>query len=815
MSCRLTKLSVLLVLLLGACGDPSAEESIQRAESYQRKGDIPASIIELKNALQKEPQNAQARFLLGQTYLTIRDLPGAEKELLRARDAGYSPEKLVKPLTDVWLEQGQFHDVLNELHVETTSTKVYKAAVLIAHGRAHQALGDLGAAEQDYEGALDYAPDNIETLVGLARVSMQMKDDSRAKTAAARASEIAPDDLNVLAVLADLSFRSGDYDSAKIGYERVLRAQPGSIAVQLVLARVELALGQPEQAKENLDAVLARASTHPDANYLRATLAVDDRDYQAAARFSERALITKPDHGPSLLIAGTSNYVLGRLEQAERHLLRLLAQDPSNKLARQVHAAIQLRLNRSRAARRASPRLLDDSIEPRQLLDIEDATTRQRHYLAAGQALFDSLAENDGDQSLTWPPIPTSEVEAERARLHAALEAAPGNLALLSNLGRLEVQIGNSAEAATLFGRAIKSDPYALTPRVLLGQLDLRLGHPGKALEVAEVALREHPKDAALLGLVGLADLSRGNIQEAKLRLRDLVDLRPKSAAVHYLLALAYHAEGEEVLYKDRLGQVLKLDPSHLPARLAQAKALARAGDLETAAMQVTAIMRDAAEDLDVLDLAGTLALLQEQPDEAVTNFAKAASKAPSSQRVLTLAYAQQRAGDMAASIGTLERWLLESPSDLDVRMALANKYLRAGRLGEARGHFAEIILLAPNNVVALNNLAWIALQKRETETALDYGERAYLLAPDNGRVLDTYGTVLLRAGEVEQAVAMLRRAKKTSSGLPGIDVNLARALSEQGNMTEARQILDNLLSRNSEFPERQEAEALAKGISR
>lgn len=80
-------LSVFLLLAaLSGCDDPNADEFVRRAENYRQEGNVAASIIELKNALQKDPRNARARFLLGQNYLVIRNFAGAEKELLRARD---------------------------------------------------------------------------------------------------------------------------------------------------------------------------------------------------------------------------------------------------------------------------------------------------------------------------------------------------------------------------------------------------------------------------------------------------------------------------------------------------------------------------------------------------------------------------------------------------------------------------------------------------------------------------------------------------------------------------------------------------------
>ena len=54
-----------MLVALSACEEPDAEAFVRRARDYRETGDISASIIELKNALQQEPRNPQARFLLG------------------------------------------------------------------------------------------------------------------------------------------------------------------------------------------------------------------------------------------------------------------------------------------------------------------------------------------------------------------------------------------------------------------------------------------------------------------------------------------------------------------------------------------------------------------------------------------------------------------------------------------------------------------------------------------------------------------------------------------------------------------------------
>ena len=76
--------ALLLAGSLTACDDAtSTEDFLSRAEDYRDKGDLKASTIELKNALQQDPRNADARWLLGLNHLDMGLVFAAEIELKR------------------------------------------------------------------------------------------------------------------------------------------------------------------------------------------------------------------------------------------------------------------------------------------------------------------------------------------------------------------------------------------------------------------------------------------------------------------------------------------------------------------------------------------------------------------------------------------------------------------------------------------------------------------------------------------------------------------------------------------------------------
>ena len=75
----------LLAAGMAGCGKSEDPQTlVADAQRYQEKGDNSAAIIQLKNALQKNPDDPETRYLLGTIYRKTGELQSAEKELRRA-----------------------------------------------------------------------------------------------------------------------------------------------------------------------------------------------------------------------------------------------------------------------------------------------------------------------------------------------------------------------------------------------------------------------------------------------------------------------------------------------------------------------------------------------------------------------------------------------------------------------------------------------------------------------------------------------------------------------------------------------------------
>src|SRR5438105_732328 len=95
-----TILAIVTALSFAALGPAHAVDAkksdayLNDARKTLEKGDLKAAIVQLKNAVQANPDNAAARYELGMAELRINDLLSAEKEFRAAKERNYGGSDL-------------------------------------------------------------------------------------------------------------------------------------------------------------------------------------------------------------------------------------------------------------------------------------------------------------------------------------------------------------------------------------------------------------------------------------------------------------------------------------------------------------------------------------------------------------------------------------------------------------------------------------------------------------------------------------------------------------------------------------------------
>jgi Flp pilus assembly protein TadD len=182
---------------------------------------------------------------------------------------------------------------------------------------------------------------------------------------------------------------------------------------------------------------------------------------------------------------------------------------------------------------------------------------------------------------------------------------------------------------------------------------------------------------------------------------------------------------------------------------------------------------------------------------------------------VFKLAQIEAQRGDPAAAIERLQAYRAANPADDDAALGLASFRILAGDHAGAVRDYETILAKDPAHAPSLNNLAWLYLQLRD-DRAEATARKAVAAAPGNPDIADTLGWILAQSaapGAAAEAVTILEGAARSRPANPSFHYHLAVAQRKAGRNREAEASVARALSMAA-FPERSDAEALAKALS-
>ena len=209
--------------------------------------------------------------------------------------------------------------------------------------------------------------------------------------------------------------------------------------------------------------------------------------------------------------------------------------------------------------------------------------------------------------------------------------------------------------------------------------------------------------------------------------------------------------------------------------------------------------------------LEGELLLAARQPAAAARAFEAAAAKSPSLRAVSGQVRARVATGQGKAE-APLEDWLKSRPADSEAQALLAELQLSQQRYPEATRSYEAVVAADPRNVVALNNLAWLYQQAKDSR-ALETARKAYEAAPTSASVADTYGWILVQSKKPDEGLKILRQAHEKAPENTEIQYHYAAALAATGDRATAQRVLTDLLGKGGSFQDRPAAEALLKQV--
>lgn len=651
------------------------------------------------------------------------------------------------------------------------------AELLYLEGLVHYRLNELEPATNRLTDALTVVP-NSDTFLPVRRQTLSLL--SRSLTEQGNITEAQVYN-QVLAKNTNTELREnteqaleaigeGDLDTARSTLQTLLQQNPDNDMVAMLLGAVSLQQGDIEGGEELLSQRVD-AETSPVPFIRMSTMAQIDRGKrQQALKTLERSLLARPSdpdllamHGvlaladPKTASDGVASLSKALLIDESRSRLRMALAQYYLSQGEQENALEQLRMA--------------FSIEPTDwpVTDFYLSTLLRNDLNSEARDVRGTLASNHSDMPFANLLVAMTDyrlgnTQEAISRIETLIKDSSENWALAHTaLARIHKAEGNHEKAISSFIQAAQSNPDDIKP---LQEALKVYGAEHSADETVNwlISLSEQQPDLASNSLALAANIQRhqGKLEEARKTLNrndTPTNSHGENVRSEILIAEAQRISEQGNLEQARakVAEAISIQPDNLGYHLILVRITAAEGDLAEAQNQLDAIKERFGTPAPVAVTQASLLEQTQTPEEAYTYLKTQWQEQPNPGVAPELLRLSRKVSpEETASIAS--KWTELSPTTPQAWQNLGDIVLEKGDNQTAMEAYGKVLELQPNNLGALNNLAWL-LRDTRPEEAVKLAERAAEIAPENASVLDTYGWVLYRAGQLEEAREVLSKA--------------------------------------------------------
>ncbi len=818
---RLGALAAVSIVFSGCGLLITPQHRIAVARTEMKAGRWQAAAGELRTVVQGHPGNAEAWKLLAEVSFGAGDISGAQSSLQHALAAGAKGPEVDALRLRFWLAAGQPKKVIaavagHTVHPGEPARSLDLARAYLATGQADRALAVLQpllAQRADLTRGRVVMAEALAAQGKLQQALQQLDAAMRGDTK----SPYPP--LLEGRILASRGQYAAAEQALDVALKRMPPAQPvlERAGALIVLAEAQLAQGKTDAAAKTQAVLAAQVPGAPVVEMLAGRIELARGHLSAGVNRLEDVVAKAPGFIEARLYLGAAELDQGNLQQAQQQLEQVVQAQPDNLPARKLLATVRLRLG-----------------EPAGALSVLTPALESPSQSTVDPQLLYLLAAAGG--------APGSEPAVQK--LERKLRADSKSQAAVLNLARLQAATGNLTGARDTLSAALAAHPDALPVRLTLAGVLLR----SKAFPQALAVLQAADKPGAGPGIklaVARVQLAQGNLEAAQGTLDQAIAAQPNRApliesagallfeANQYGAALQRFAQATALepgnaLYwlnsaraqlalhqtaaaRESLLKAARIRPNWLPVVGILAFLDVHAGNRQAALARVNALVAGHRNDAPALALKGSVEAALGDTGAAIAAYTQAQALDPTAQIAVQL-YRLQLASHRADAEKPLEDWLAREPGDWRVREILGEYDLAIHALRPAAQQFETTVQQSPDDVIALNNLAWI-YGKLEDPRAVAMAERVYKLAPQVPQVDDTVGWILARRNEAARAVPLLARAAKLIPSDPDVAYHYAYALSKSGKPYKAREVLTGILSTSRSFDSRAAAQRLLASL--
>jgi len=398
--------------------------------------------------------------------------------------------------------------------------------------------------------------------------------------------------------------------------------------------------------------------------------------------------------------------------------------------------------------------------------------------------------------------------------LQGVVRSSPKNFVARYDLGRALLAKGEVEQARLAFEDAVSQRGDYLPPRLALADLYFRQGEHAKAVQAADAILTIDPGQLSARLLRAAALTSMRDFPRARAAITDTIKLYPNALEAQLQLAVVNMGEKKFKEAEESFRTLYEKNPKDRRSLFGLAECYL---SQQKQAQALELIQKEVARNPDQDDLTLALANVAARTgklDLSIQQFEALSAKHPKDAFLHSrLGELYRREGKLEVSVEHLRKAIQLAPDQPAPKLQLALQLDQLKQGVEARQLYEQLLKMQPNNVVVLNNLAYMMAESgTELDQALTLAQRAKQAMPEEINVADTLGWIYIKKNLSDNAIDIYRDLVRRQPERSTFHYHLGMALYQKGDRTQAKQ---SLLTALRNKPEKEEEAKIRELLGR
>lgn len=758
-------LGVSLLSLIGCEGAEEREEKyLSKAQAYYDETNYEKMQVELKNVLQINPKNVKARYLMA---------------LAAEKDQNW--RKMFAHLSATIDAQPDHYDAQLKL------------------GKLFLFSKDIEKAAEKTELVLSAQPNNPDALALKATIHLSKKELTESKALLTKVLEIEPGHYEASLLLLKILGEEKNTVGAKQILEDAFAVHPEKIKLSLVKINMLLLEDKKDEAEAMYLSLIQKFPKNEGLYYNLVKLYMDRKKTDQAETVLRDLVNQLPDEDkPKFILTGFITRQRG-FEQAEAELNTLIKENP-NKFGFKL-AKLTLYKGQIEKEQQILEEIIKDDMLGSYGIDARNKLAillNAKGDVSQAKELIEKSLELDARNvpALLFRAglsLKDKDFDAALADARSILRNNPESEKALMIQAIAQLKNKNAPLAMETLEKVVLINPKNLIATKDLARIKAQSNDIEGAIEIL-VKSQDHFKNNQDISVM-LIDLygKRQEWGKAESIAKTLLDQAEDKDLPRYKLAQLYMGQKKFEAAISQFEEIRASKPAAPDVLAGLVNSYLATNKSKKAEKLLDDSLKSNSKNPAIITMRAELHRQKKQLTKAEKLFKQVIELEPKAQigyTNLASIYLIQKQHDKV--IAVFEQGVKEIPTGGSLLMQLATLYTAMGRTDEAVDSYEKILILAPKNLLATNNLASLLSESKDKEKL----EKAYALAEGlkdskYPALLDTYSWVSFKNGKIDDALMVLETLITKEGISPEMHYHLGMVYIEKGRTEDAKMALE------------------------